>query len=69
MDYQFSFTKRMLLMLACAQLLLLAACFALGVMAGRRTQGAAAPSLKPAPAASDIASAQEITVKKDTKGE
>jgi hypothetical protein len=69
MDYQFSFTRRMLLVLACAQLLLLAACFALGVMAGRRTEGAAVPPLKPAPAASDSAPGQDITVKKDTKGE
>jgi hypothetical protein len=69
MDYQFSFTRRMLLVLACAQLLLLAACFALGVMAGRRTEGAAEPPLNRAPAASDSAPAQAITVKSDTKGE
>jgi hypothetical protein len=69
MDYQFSFTKRMLLVLACVQLLLLAACFALGVMAGRRTEDATAPSLKPVPAASDIAAAPDSTAKKDTKGE
>jgi hypothetical protein len=69
MDYQFSFTKRMLLVLACAQLLLLAACFALGLVAGRRADNAGALPLKPAPAASDTASTQDSTAKKDTKGE
>jgi hypothetical protein len=69
MDFQFSFTKRMLLVLACAQLLLLAACFALGVMVGRLADSAGALPLTPAPAASDTASAQDSMVKKDTKGE
>jgi hypothetical protein len=33
MDYQFTFNKRMLIILALAQLMMLAACFALGMLA------------------------------------
>jgi len=35
-EYCLSFSKRMLVVLACAQILLLAACFGLGMMAGRQ---------------------------------
>lgn len=51
MDIQFSFNKRMLAVAIAAQLVLLAASFALGLLAGRSSEARAEASPPPAMAA------------------
>ena len=55
----------MLVLLACAQVLLLAACFALGMMSGRWSGEAA----RPAPEHAAVPAAPAPAALKETKGE
>lgn len=61
MEYRFSFNKRMLVWLGVAQLLLLALCFAIGLVLGqyRGQQATARPHALPAPAATSPAPAPQ----------
>ncbi len=56
MEYRFSFNKRMLVWLGVAQFLLLALCFAIGLVSGQYRSHRTAAELPPSPSAPAAAS-------------